>query len=168
MKKLSNTEAELQNSIAYKRKRVAPFKNTYLRQTAPASLCSKNCSTFSYFRPKFLIKNYCLFFFFKKKHKNFKWIIANKLRKSLRRKNIVFRIFKHVLLFSDKLDSQVFHRKFAKYPREKCGVVFIYIKHWRLDRRCFSGNVSKFLAFTLLPRITTSRRTWFRRAYYHP
>ena len=207
MKKLSNTEAELQNSIAYKRKRVAPFKNTYLRQTAPASLCSKNCSTFSYFRPKFLIKNYCLFFFLKKKHENFKWIIANKLRKSLLRKNIVVRIFKHVLLFSDKfvydinhipwslslvkgrdrkknptylhntfecmlakqdLDSQVFHRKFAKYPREKSGVVFIYITHWRLDRRCFPGSVSKFLAFTLLPRITTSRRTWFRRAYYHP
>ena len=130
-------------------------------------------------------------------------LMANKLRKSLLRKNIVFRIFKHVLLFSDKfvydinhipwslslvkgrdrknlhntfecmlakqdLDSQVFHRKFAKYPRAKCGVVFISITHWRFDRRCFPGNVSKFLAFTLLPRLTTSRRTWFRRAYYQP
>ena len=90
MKKLSNTEAELKNSIAYKRKRVAPFKNTYLRKTALENLCSKNCSTFLYFRPKLLIKNHCLFFFLKKKHEKFKWIMANKLRKSLQRKNILF------------------------------------------------------------------------------
>ena len=33
------------------------------------------------------------------------------------------------MLAKQDLDSQVFHRKFAKYPREKCGVVFIYITH---------------------------------------